>query len=362
MIGIGIAFLILPLVIVGLRVWAKSLGRRSLGYDDYLIFVSLLCSIAACILQLVAAIMGELGQHQSLSPEGEIIPDDPKLLTYEKCKFGLLLVSLISLGCAKASLLFFYKSIFSTRAFRLTSQIMIVVVAAWTIAFFFSYLFICTPVTPFLEPYYGKKCVNVLPLYYTSCATDSLVDIIILCMPIPMVLKLKLPRKQKIAVLGMFFLGAIVCAISITRLVMVITTAAEYLYHPKDVTYYTAPVFFWTVIEISLSVVSACLPTLRPLWIHFKGATPSNANSVQLKSYSYGSRYPRRSLRNPNSGFDEPDEATLVNSTKVDTRIEAMDGRLHSPYENYHYNNHYNNQYSNGISVEQNIRQHVSKI
>lgn len=30
---------------------------------------------------------------------------------------------------------------------------------------------------------------------------------------------------------------------------------------------FTSPVFFWTVIEVSLAVVSACLPLLRPLFL-----------------------------------------------------------------------------------------------
>ena len=32
---------------------------------------------------------------------------------------------------------------------------------------------------------------------------------------------------------------------------------------------YTAPIFFWVNIELSLAVISACLPTLRPIYTHF---------------------------------------------------------------------------------------------
>lgn len=32
---------------------------------------------------------------------------------------------------------------------------------------------------------------------------------------------------------------------------------------------HTAPVFFWTVIELSLAIMSACLPTLRPLLVRY---------------------------------------------------------------------------------------------
>ena len=41
MIGLGIAFLMLPSTAVSFRVWAKRLGRKGLAGDDYLIFVAL---------------------------------------------------------------------------------------------------------------------------------------------------------------------------------------------------------------------------------------------------------------------------------------------------------------------------------
>lgn len=76
-----------------------------------------------------------------------------------------------------------------------------------------------------------------------------------------------------------------VCAISITRVVATYSIAGEYLKHPDDVIYYTAPVFFWTNIELSLGVVCACLPTLRPIWFYFYPREATQTGS----SYGYGS-------------------------------------------------------------------------
>ncbi|KAF1950214.1 hypothetical protein CC80DRAFT_539845 [Byssothecium circinans] len=99
--------------------------------------------------------------------------------------------------------------------------------------------------------------------------TDVIADVVILVLPIPMVISVQLPLKRKLAVIGMLMLGAAVCAISITRVIATYAIAEEYVKHPNDVIYYTAPVFFWTNIELSLAVVCACLPTLRPIWLHF---------------------------------------------------------------------------------------------
>lgn len=72
---------------------------------------------------------------------------------------------------------------------------------------------------------------------------------------------------------------------SITRVVATYSIAKEYVKHPDDVIYYTAPVFFWTNIELSLAIVCACLPTLRPIWFHFHPRQPTTNKS----SYGYGS-------------------------------------------------------------------------
>lgn len=76
-----------------------------------------------------------------------------------------------------------------------------------------------------------------------------------------------------------------VCAVSITRVVATYSIAGEYLKHPDDVIYYTAPVFFWTNIELSLGVVCACLPTLRPIWLFFYPRKSTQTGS----GYGYGS-------------------------------------------------------------------------
>lgn len=61
-----------------------------------------------------------------------------------------------------------------------------------------------------------------------------------------MVMSVKMELKKKLAVIGMLTLGAAVCAVSITRVVATYAIAKEYVKHPNDVIYYTAPVFFWS--------------------------------------------------------------------------------------------------------------------
>ena len=100
-------------------------------------------------------------------------------------------------------------NIFFGKAFRIATQAMLLLVFSWTVSFFFANLFTCYPITPFIEAFYGNNCVDGLSMWYAMAITDIIIDFIILVMPIPMVLKLQLPLKQKLGVLGMFLLGAL---------------------------------------------------------------------------------------------------------------------------------------------------------
>ncbi len=86
---------------------------------------------------------------------------------------------------------------------------MLAIVTGWTIAFFFSNLFTCYPITPLVEAFYGNKCIDGVAMWYASCVSDFSIDLIILTMPIPMVLRLQLPLQQRFAVMGMFLLGTL---------------------------------------------------------------------------------------------------------------------------------------------------------
>ncbi|KAG8531258.1 uncharacterized protein KY384_004616 [Bacidia gigantensis] len=177
-ITIGVIFLLLPTAFVVLRIWAKTMSRGGLAWDDFMIFGAL------------------LGQHQSHSPEGMPLLNDPRFLLYEKCKFALNMLTYVGYGFSKASILILYLRIFDVKAFRIWPQILLGVVGAWTVAFFLASLFQCYPISALIEPFYHRKCINGLPLWYTGGVTDIVIDFGILAMPVPMVLRLKLPGSR----------------------------------------------------------------------------------------------------------------------------------------------------------------------
>lgn len=84
---------------------------------------------------------------------------------------------------------------------------MLCIVFGWTVSFFFANLFTCYPITPFVESFYGHKCLDSVPMWYASCITDVVVDIIIFIMPVPLVMGLHMPLRQRLGVAAIFFMG-----------------------------------------------------------------------------------------------------------------------------------------------------------
>lgn len=90
--------------------------------------------------------------------------------------------------------------------------------------------------------------------------TNMTLDILILAIPIPSVLHLHLPLMQKLAVVVTFLLGSFVCFASLYRLMTIIWFADS-----VDMSWTKSDVFIWSLVEPSVGIISACLPSLRPL-------------------------------------------------------------------------------------------------
>ena len=90
-------------------------------------------------------------------------------------------------------------------------------------------------------------------------ASNVLTDFVILALPIHPLWQLQRPLKEKIEIMTMFLLGGFVCFASIYRAIVV-----KELTH-DDPCWSDDPVIWWTMIELSTAIISACLPTMRPI-------------------------------------------------------------------------------------------------
>lgn len=116
----------------------------------------------------------------------------------------------IAIGCARWSVLLLYYRIFDiSRIFRYAVFFMMGLNIGWIITFVFVFVFRCTPIKQVWESQQGerKHCIGIQS-NYAYAVSSVVLDIMVLSMPWPMIWKLHMAFRQKIAVTAIFMLGA----------------------------------------------------------------------------------------------------------------------------------------------------------
>lgn len=186
--------------------------------------------------------------------------------------------------CIKASILYLYHRVFSVSP-KFTKIL-------WAVGgLVFSYSLVqalgstiqCFPLRAVWEPLQHHWCMN-LALAGTILGTfNVLTDFVILALPIHPLWRLQRPLKEKIEIMAMFLLGGFVCFASVYR-AAVIHRLTHY-----DPCWSDDPVIWWTIIELSTAIISACLPTMRPLLSRLGLVRPISARWIsKLASFSSG--------------------------------------------------------------------------
>lgn len=108
---------------------------------------------------------------------------------------------------AKLSLLVVYIRLSPQRSFQYCVAATMALIASYTVGLFFSFLFSCDPMSRSWNALETEgKCINQAALYIATAAANIISDVILFVLPIPLVVKLHMPRMQKI---GLFFVFAI---------------------------------------------------------------------------------------------------------------------------------------------------------
>jgi hypothetical protein len=113
-----------------------------------------------------------------------------------------------SIFLSKMAVLTFYRRIFGVLPIRWPIYALSFLCIAWILIRTFVSLFRCTPIQFYWDKSLDGHCAFDSPRYYFGTdLTHTLLDTIILALPIFEVLKMKLPTGQKVAVVGLFSCG-----------------------------------------------------------------------------------------------------------------------------------------------------------
>ncbi|KAH8660374.1 hypothetical protein BX600DRAFT_551782 [Xylariales sp. PMI_506] len=265
------ALLVLATLFVALRFWARYSAVAQYGADDWMAVAALLGVFAAGGINY-AMISHGLGRHATDLAQDDLIIFFKLLLAFE-CVYvtGVMLV--------KLSVLKMYLRIFPSSGFRVAAAIIAAIVTAWCIAIILVCIFQCNPISKAWYPWIDGQCINLKGSFIGNAVPNILTDVAILCMPIRQVLKLKINTAQRLSLCLIFLSGSFVLVASIYRF----TTIMQF--DILDTTWTLATACTWCVVEVACGVISACLPTLRPIMTKIS----NRFGSLRGKTTTYGS-------------------------------------------------------------------------
>ncbi|KAJ5951566.1 uncharacterized protein N7479_009979 [Penicillium vulpinum] len=265
-----IAMTILGILFVILRFlarWKKSLKP---GLDDYVILAALIPLLTLVGLMLSLTDYG-MGLHSEILP-AENIMMIAKLLVVFEC------IYVTTIAVTKVSILLMYCRIFPTREIRIASMILGGISLAWAIAIILVSIFQCTPIARAWDTRIPGTCIDLKASFIGNAVPNIVTDILILSLPVRVVWGLHASLTHRLSVIGIFLLGSFVIFTSIYRF----TTLFEF--NPEDIAWTLGNACTWCIVESSTGIISACMPTLRPLFLMVSSKFSSQSGTQKSRT------------------------------------------------------------------------------
>lgn len=123
-----------------------------------------------------------------------------------------------TLGFIKTSALSLYLRLTPNANFRRVALTMMAIIASQATANVFTCIFQCSPVTFVwgqVIPGMHGRCININAFYLANAALNILTDFMTYTLPMPMLWKLQLPKRQKIGLITILGLGGLCVFFSI---------------------------------------------------------------------------------------------------------------------------------------------------
>ncbi|KAH6666984.1 hypothetical protein B0J14DRAFT_705032 [Halenospora varia] len=304
-VAVCIVFPVIAALAIAARFQARRIKGNSITVDDYLLVLSWCVSTGMAIMYIFGAYNGGIGTSFKEM-------DMHQITVFTSILFAGQFLYLFSVSLIKISIVCFYKRIFQARTFIRILNGVLVTIVLWTVAFFFATLFQAWPISHAWTGA-GKNLIDYPAMYLALGATDLALDIIILCLPMPMIRSLKMKSRRKFvvaAILSLGFLCIIASAVRINYLRLVNYGLEE------TVSWGTVQYIIWSQIEACWSVVCACLPTLGPIF-HGGRTAESMVNSFRSIFSSQSSESLREKSRKNSSNSERSAPKSTNNTTEV---------------------------------------------
>ena len=214
----------------------------------------------------------------------------------------------------------------SSKRWLIFHNAFMVLLAVWFFVSLFINIFQCNPVSALT--YIGRathpnfKCMNLHEIEISFSIINAITDGILFCIPIFVIVKVRMPWGRKLRLILVFGLGAICVSASIVRTTLTNAGTTE------DYTWAAVQTVSWTIVDITFSAALASLPALNGLfesaiakissqsssfqmsWIYTSSKSRSGQDSENTKSKTQLNPVPSQAPVEMKSSADDYDELT----------------------------------------------------
>ncbi|KAK4154683.1 hypothetical protein C8A00DRAFT_32503 [Chaetomidium leptoderma] len=271
---------------VTLRIYTRGFIIRVLGASDWSILLALIFAGATCGGLIEQALNGAGHHIWDLDPN-----DSRAAMAWGRAAWYGILFYMLSLCFSKMAILLLYIHLFAFKWARQAGQILLGIVVVSHVYMAVVTFTACIPLYSYWDFTVTDKYCHPQSIWWSNTGLHMVTDFLIFLLPMPVVWTIRLPRRQKLILSGVFGFGFVVCFISILRLLQLLRAQTD-----PDFTYVAAELSYLTAVEINGAIVCACVMTLKPLAAKFfprlwgSSHSSRSAASSSGRNYYYGRR------------------------------------------------------------------------
>jgi len=275
-------FMPAQVVAVALRYYSRWL-LKNWGLDDLIVLISLASQLLIGSLCLDAVHHGGVGYHvpylEAHAPQ--------KLTIWGKYLVALSVLYFAAVNIPKIAILILYGRLFPNRSTRIIIKALLVVLISLTISNVVADLAACRPFKANWETNLpGARCIDKEAFFIWGSIPNIITDVVMLVLPMPMVWKLHTSKRIKLGLTITFAVGSFGLVTSIIRFTTFFQNNSF-----TDGTYSAVALLTWTQVEAGVYLVSACLPTYKPLLERIGTNTISRVAQGSKVSKGYSGSY-----------------------------------------------------------------------
>ncbi|CAJ2511101.1 Uu.00g067260.m01.CDS01 [Anthostomella pinea] len=314
--GLIISSMVLSWICVALRLYTRF-SLRCPGWDDLLV---VLFRVSATIGTITICMSFENGLGEHFLTIGQT-----NMVEFQRKFYIALTTYSISTTLTKLCLLAQYLRVFEAGSVaRKVSYGLLVVSGLWGIAFSICALAPCFPLSGFWNWTIKAKCygfgskvpAEISGSYAAHAASNVVLDILILAIPVPLYFSKATIWKQRLAVSCMAMLGLVISLLSVWRLQGIVEHKAA-TYPVMDPTWYAPQSLVLAGLEVDLCSICASIPVFWPV-------ITGNLGKIFVTQEVHITRKHRRL-----SGGDEEDDARYELQPSASMQSQRSDEDLH---------------------------------